>query len=102
MPWFITSIREEKASYTGRVPEHRTLGFYSTLAETEKAIVENRGEMREKYYDFIVVEYMEPGIFPRVIHVDWWDWDNDSGRWERLLPEFWPENLKNITNWAIG
>lgn len=92
MPWFISSVCSEN-NIT------RTFGFKNSYADAYKAICANDGNMQECLYDYLVLEYIEEGIHPMVLSKKWFKWDKDNNKWIEYIA---PEELKNITNFALG
>lgn len=83
------------------VPRSRTFGFYNTYNEAYKACEENRGSMEECLYDYLVMEYIEPGIHPMVHSELWWKWNTINRCWDCMHQEK-PEEFNGICNWALG
>jgi hypothetical protein len=109
--WFITAIcsretmkrlAERHANALTRPRSSRTFGFYNTHNEAYAAVKENRGSMCEYLYDYIVIEYIEPGIHPTVHVSEWWAWDDAENKWQYLTQEDWPTEFAGGVNWAIG
>ena len=107
MPWFLTSLisnetlhrRAEKHGIRNE-PRSRTFGFYDHYTEACKAIQENRGNMVECLYDYLVLEYIEQGIHPMVLKEEWWLWSEGCGRW--LAMEQRPAEYAGTVNFALG
>lgn len=78
---------------------HRCFGWKSTLQAAKKAVKENKCDLHECLYDYIVIEAMKEGIFPRCEREWWYKWDRDC---DKFLPIEKPESLKSIVNFAIG
>ncbi len=112
MPWFITaicsketldSLAKDHPTLKQWIPSRkRTFGFYNTYNEAYEAIEENRGSMEECVYDYIIMEYIEPGIHPQVHSVQWWAWDIDKRCWKFLAEDDSPKEFFGICNWALG
>ncbi len=113
MPWFITSICSDKvynklrsdSKNTNYSRPQRTFGFFNTYVDALSAIYENRYNMQECLYDFIVLEYIESGIHALVLNTEWYKWtdkpmSNDNGKWECV--EKCPKEFTGITNFALG
>ena len=103
MPWFITSIISKET--IARHPYYkstrsRTFGFYEKYNEALTAVLENRCDMVECLYDYLVMEYIEEGIHPMVIHDFWFKWNDEQRKWVEL--EKRPEEYIGITNWGLG
>ena len=111
MPWFITSIigketLEKQARECGihkrYLSRKHTFGFYNTYNEAYTAVKENRGNMEECLYDYLVMEYIEPGIHPMVHSEQWWRWNGADRKWEFLDANNKPSEFIQICNWALG
>lgn len=111
MPWFITSIcsqetmeklREKLLPRIYLPNKQRTFGFYNTYNEAYEAVKTNRGNMEECIYDYIVMEYIEPGIHPMVHSTQWWKWDIENNTWKFLADNETPKEFNGICNWALG
>lgn len=111
MPWFITSICSdevlEKLRHEIINPEYprpqRTFGFFDRYHEAFLAVKDNIGNMEECFYDWIVLEYIEPGIHPKVHVTEWYKWLNSthSPQWVPMGNKC-PDEFKGITNFALG
>ena len=99
MPWFITAIAPKTPE---RPRQSRTFGFYNTYTEAYVACKENRGNMVECLYDYLIVEYIEPGIHPEVHLSVWWKWNEFERCWKYIFDEEAPKEFVGITNWALG
>lgn len=108
MPWFVTAVvGEERKRLFPHISNRRTFGFFNTYNEALEAIKENRCDMHEYRYDFLVIEYMEPGIHPPVHREDWFKWDGNfrlpknsgHGKWMSTMK---PVEYNGIVNWALG
>jgi len=109
MPWFITSIckdetikrmREQTRDPRFVTSRSRTFGFYNTLDEAYKAVESNRCNLHECLYDYLVIEYIEPGIHPTVEKEYWWEWVAENNRWEDGIEK--PVEFIGVVNWALG
>jgi hypothetical protein len=59
------------------------------------------GDMHECLYDYLIVEYMEPGIHPHVWGNQWFRWNVALRTWEFTNKDDVPPHL-NVSNWALG
>lgn len=101
--YFITSIIGQQT--LERLPQYkqlnsRTFGFYANHLEALVAINENRGNMEECLYDYIVLESIDEGIHPLVKSAEWWKWDTRIKAWIYIKDS--PKEYEHITNWALG
>ena len=103
MPWFITAATRIKEMTPMQL---RCFGFYETCDEAFNAVEENRGNMRECLYDYLVIELIEQGIHPEVLVEYWFKWDSEychpdmsHGRWLKCEK---PEEFNGIVNFALG
>jgi hypothetical protein len=109
MSWFITAICSDeclsKLHLELNDPAYerpqRTFGFFDRYHEAFLAIKDNTGNMHEYLYDYIVLEYIEPGIHPKVHSVELYKWSNLLNRWIYADKTNVPE-LKLLTNFALG
>jgi hypothetical protein len=112
MPWFVTSICSDEVLENIRHeiidPEYsrpqRTFGFFDSYADAVLAIKNNFENMQECLYDWIVLEYIESGIHPKVHKTEWYKWVN-----YRHFPPQWvargnkcPKEFKGLVNFALG
>lgn len=100
--WFITAVKASRESIgnpTLLVDTHRTFGFYKERSNACEAIDENRGNMQECLYNFLVLEELAEGIHPEVRVELWYKWDE---QWRRWIPCNKPSDLEGIINWALG
>ena len=111
MPWFLTSIcsRETTRKIYEREPfqsavslpnRMRCFGFYNSHREAAKAAEENRCNMCECLYDYLVIEYIEEGIHPMVHVEEWYIWNDLLNRWVYLNGK--PMEFQGIINFALG
>ena len=103
MPWFLTSIAPKEDLVPPKrnlCRASRTFGFYTFYKEAFDAVFQNRGNMQECLYEYLVIEYIEPGIHPEVHIEEWYEWDKESSRWLMLV--FKPKEFDGIVNWALG
>ncbi len=96
MPWFITSVSSDPDIQ----PHKRTFGFYDTYNQTHETVVNNRGNLQECLYDYLVIEYMEPGIHPLAYVEEWWEWNTQLHRWDKLQNK--PKKYLGMISWAMG
>lgn len=107
MPWFITSLCSDETirkvwggtcGVSGERPQ-RTFGFFDRYHEAFLTIKDNVGNMQESLYDLIVLEYIEPGIHPKVYSDEWYRWDYEKSKWVHTVR---PPEFQNVTNFALG
>lgn len=92
--WFLTSIVS-----TQRVNRTRTFGFYKEYSDAIEAVFENRCNMCECLYDYLVMEKIGEGIHPEVVEEIWFRFDDGLNGW--MLCEK-PEFSQGTINWALG
>lgn len=102
--WLITCLDCQQ----GLVKSTRTFGWKSSEAEAVSAVLENRGDIFEVYYNYAVVEEVRSGIHGSILSEIWFKWDappdiiygpNFQSRWTNIDK---PEWSRNIMNWGIG
>lgn len=67
----------------------RCFGFYYFLPFAEQAVKENRGDMEECHYSYIVIEKIGAGIHAHATDIKWYKWTynkenfDDEPFWEQ-------------------
>ena len=102
--WFLTSIIGKGNSQYESIPEaalnnHRTFGFFNTYNEAYDAVQKNLYNMQECLYDYLVMEYIEPGVHPTVHKEEWYKWDDEISRWIFIER---PVEFMGLVNFALG
>jgi hypothetical protein len=97
--WFITALVDSKE--TSELLDRR-FGFFDVLWKAEAAIKENRCNMHEYLYQYLVLEKIGPGIHPDVEETIWYKWDNKNEKWVKTPKSKIPIELSCATNFAIG
>ena len=96
MNYFITAIYDEPGLFIHR-KARRTFGYFHTIDDAIKAVVENRGNMQECLYNYLVIEGIGEGIHRLAEQEIWYEWKD--GKWTLCNK---PEFLKSIINFALG
>jgi len=97
--WFITSIvaRENTTERPVLMADcQRTFGYYKDESEAHEAIAENRCNMQECLYNYLVLENIDEGIHPEVISEEWFRWE------DKWVPCEKPSEFLGIVNWGLG
>ena len=79
--FFITTIKvvnKKNKMFTWRTP-----GFRYSLEEAKKTVEENICDIFECYYEYAVIEELEPYLYPERKNVWWYKWDKEQ---EKYLP----------------
>lgn len=90
--------------------QKRCFGWFDSFEKSEKAVLENRCDMHECFYNYIVIEKLYEGIHSLCHENDqvWYKWKSgnqkddefdESGKWERVEK---PEQFKSMINFGIG
>jgi hypothetical protein len=95
--YFITAICNDSRSDYFR--DTRCFGYYNTALEATTAVIENRGDLHECLYDYVVVEKIGEGIHAIPDTEFWFRWNEDMEAFNICEK---PEWSNNIVNWAIG
>lgn len=82
----------------------RCLGYYPTREEALLAVLENRCDLNEGIYKYIVVEKIDKGIHSITKEEIWFQWLQTGGHlgegnWHQITK---PSETEHITNYAIG
>ena len=100
--WFITSIylsKPENPESPARAETKRTFGYYGDFAYARKAVEENRSNMHECLYNYLVIEKFNEGVHALAESEDWYQWDETKNGW-KSIPK--PSFSEGLVNWAIG
>lgn len=99
MSFFITAIAyyPDEPRYDKPYKVTRTFGHYPTQIDAEIAIEDNRCDMQECLYNYIVLEQIDYGIHAFGDNQVWFEWRDYM--WQRIDK---PEWAKGTLNWAIG
>ncbi len=101
--WFLTSIWLESTvthPVKGEIRAkqcHRTFGYYKGWDEAYAAVKENRCNMHECLYNYLVMEAIDKGVHALCKNEQWFRWTGK--RWKDCKKPDW---AKGITNWALG
>lgn len=97
MNYFITSIYDERGLFVHR-KARRTFGYFKELDDALQAVKENRCNMQECLYNYLVIEGIGEGIHAYCNEDYWFEWQDNH--WQRILGK--PEFLNGIVNFAFG
>lgn len=88
--WFITVFNKiDYKDYTLSANKYKTCGYYSEKETAIQALHENWNDIRENYYNYAVIEYIEEGITVDVTDRYWFKWnDTKNGFFEIDEPEY--------------
>lgn len=75
----------------------RTFGWYSNFKDAEKTVKSNIGDLREYFYDYIVIEEFPEGAWVCRKNEWWYKWGASK---YRLISK--PESVSNVINWGMG
>lgn len=84
----------------GRIIYQRVFGYFEKEHDAAIAIYENRGEMHEHLYKYLVVEECYPGVHAVSSVKKWYEWNHNGKQWD--LCE-WPSDIPpNTINFSMG
>lgn len=101
--WFLTSIWFEVVAVhpvTGEIKtkrDCRTFGYYKGWDKAYAAVKENRCNMHECLYQYLVMENIGEGVHALANDEQWFKWTRN--RWKDCKR---PKELQGFTNWALG
>jgi len=79
--------------------KRRTYGWYSKFGKAIEAVQDNRGELWEYCYDYIVVEEVKEGVWGLAVKEWWFKWNRRSKKYRSINK---PNATKGTVNWSIG
>lgn len=101
MSYFITAIAYypecSDERYNKPYNTTRTFGHFGSLNDAKQAVDENRCDMNEMLYNYIVIENIPYGIHSIGSEQHWFKWYNKLG-WKPIKKQKW---AKEFLNWAI-
>jgi hypothetical protein len=79
----------------------RTPGFFFSLEDAKKCVEENRGDIHEMVYKYIVIEEFGPGLYylPDVEFWYKWEGDNKTGKYVECDK---PSEYEQIVCFGLG
>lgn len=104
MPYFLTSIVGKRfskwlsSSGEGWL-DNRVFGFYNTAEKAIEAVNENRCNMHEGMYEYLVIEHIEEGIHPFAENEKWFKWNYKDKCWKNCHR---PKQFRGLINFALG
>lgn len=93
--FFITGLRIKKDDITGS----RTFGYYHTYEEAEEDVFANNLDIHEHYYNYMVIEQIEEGLYRHPLGEWFFEWDENSNKYIKTLK---PLCLSHYVNFSIG
>jgi hypothetical protein len=75
----------------------RTFGWYFNFEDAEKAVKNNDGDLREYFYDYIVIEEFPEGVWVCRKNEWWYKWG--ASKFRRIQK---PNCIRNTINWGMG
>jgi hypothetical protein len=102
MIWFVTSIYLAKTMHDEnpvRVEAKRTFGYFHHEIDALDAVAENRCNMHECLYNYLVIERVPSGIHAMAESEQWYQWDEVENKWAFCTK---PTTLEGIISWAVG
>lgn len=79
--------------------DSRCFGFYYTFHYAELSVINNNADIAEKYYNYMIIEAIEEGVYPDVKEKYIYKYNNEQNIFERID---WPKELIHFTNFGIG
>lgn len=98
MNYFITAIPYYPEN--GQHLNDRCFGYYPTLDDAKESVLQNKCDLHEALYNYIVIEEIGYGIHPEPTERKWFQWQTGwEDGWVECEKPKWSEG---IINWAIG
>lgn len=97
MIYTLTSIYQSDNIH--RSGDTRCFGYFCSLADAIRAAEENRCDMQECRYNYLVVEKLGEGIHAMATAIKWYKWNFEKNCWEYTQA---PEWSIDVCNYSIG
>ena len=99
--WFLTSIVVDEIlkGPRGEIKTKRftrTFGYYRGWNKSYQAVKENRCNMHECLYQYLVMERIGEGVHALAADEQWFKWN------DKWTPCRKPKMFRGFTNWALG
>ena len=102
--WFLTSIHADESTIlrhpNGGIKVEksaRTFGYYRGFQAAWEAVKNNTGNMRECFYNYLVMECIGEGVHALCNECEWFKWNGNN--WSSCKK---PEWARGMINWALG
>lgn len=93
-----TEARDAGTYGLAEIEESRTIGYFLTLEAAKRAIKNNICDIHENYYNYAVIEGVEPGLYSSTESVSYWyKWTKNGYR--RIQK---PNQVSQIVGFTIG
>ena len=86
--YFVTGFTEYNMTISG-IPNigcSRTFGYYETESDAIEAVLGNYCDIFEYVYTYVVVEYIEPGLFNMAEDRWFFKWNDVANKYEAIEP----------------
>lgn len=78
----------------------RTWGYYLTLSDAVHAVTQNKDNMIDCLYDYLVIEQYGPGIIAMATSEMWFHWNEGHRTWVQIINK--PTFLNGTISFAMG
>jgi len=75
----------------------RCFGWYDSFEKAELAVLENRCDIHECWYHYVVIEKFNEGIHPVAFEQSWYIWDGEGYKKSEK-----PVKFNSIVNFGLG
>ena len=87
--YFITGFTKYEIDEKTKIPNigsARTFGYYELMTEALEAVLGNYCDIFEHCYTYMVVEYIEPGLYNPATERWFFKWNDEFKRYENIKP----------------
>ena len=96
VPCFITTIQLDE---DGTIIDSRCVGYYYNMYQAQEAIRENRCNLYENCYNYVVLEAFSAGLYPHSMWEIWYKWNAQDRKYEISVK---PTFLEKSVNFGVG
>lgn len=79
--------------------DRRTFGWYAKLNGALDAVVKNKCDLHECYYQYVVIEEVKEGVFGMAIKEWWFKWNKNKRNFFSIQK---PKETNRLVSWGIG
>lgn len=95
--YFVTGVTYQDKRFKDR--KQRCFGYFSTLEEAEKTVLNNCCDIWEAIHEYVVIEKIEDGIHQFDLSPTWYKWNLEKEEYEKVNR---PDFAKGYVGWGIG
>lgn len=98
----ITLINTSLDDKINSTDSRRCIGYYENKSDAIRAVIDNKGEMHECLYNYIVIEEIPSGVWASTISETWYEWNFPEKRWEKIDKPLKYRKFGQVVGFGVG